>query len=457
MPITPRFTLSQTGTHVVVDIDVPHVRVSVESVQVVVEQATSILHFASPPYLLLLNFQDEDGEKFDELADENCATYIPEDHGKIRLELQKKVPGQWRNLDMIGRLVKGKQQNSTTTANWLQEVVGEDNNVEKLAQDSSPSTTTSESSAAAPIRTIIPTGAYGFARMFHGVFADLGLDAMGQEMLASVWEESEYQIHGDAYRIRRREQRIERELQEFSSERYLGDVEMEDDYLYQCAMAMVPHWCIAKDETPHSMDQVTRKMCDLTVSSGSASHCSQDKHDVSTSFSAEEQRQLASIPYPFLPTNFSTDITMAGLLDILYAYTYDHLLTDGDSTVESAWTISILSVSLSWLEESESIQECIESSLRRTLVYPYIRNITFGLYVWKHVEMILQSGPATIVRCLLRTRDILHKSEFYYLGNKLFVDPYLGWIQKDVDRVRDLLVHAIASLRNVIRLSLIHI
>ena len=35
-----------------------------------------------------------------------------------------------------------------------------------------------------------------------------------------------------------------------------------------------------------------------------------------------------------------------------------------------------------------------------------------------------------VIRSLLRAREILEKSESYYIGNKLFIDPYLYWIQR---------------------------
>lgn len=41
---------------------------------------------------------------------------------------------------------------------------------------------------------------------------------------------------------------------------------------------------------------------------------------------------------------------LLGLADVLFAYAYDHRTTGGDATVESAWTVAVLSPLLSWLE-----------------------------------------------------------------------------------------------------------
>jgi hypothetical protein len=133
-----------------------------------------------------------------------------------------------------------------------------------------------------------------------------------------------------------------------------------------------------------------------------------------------------------------------GLLDILFAYVYDHLLTQGEATVESAWTISTLSCSLSWLDNSRGLTsssdsqsggvgDVVTASLRRTVVYPYLRNLEFGIHVWNQVCEILQfpsDATKCVIRCLLQVRTILEQSELYYLGNKLYIDPYLAWLQR---------------------------
>jgi hypothetical protein len=81
-----------------------------------------------------------------------------------------------------------------------------------------------------------------------------------------------------------------------------------------------------------------------------------------------------------------------------------------------------------WLPE-DSVQTVTASSLRRALIYPYIRNYDFAVYMMTQVTAILRQGIRCVVRCLLKTRTILDRSEMFYLGNKLFLDPYLAWVQ----------------------------
>ena len=78
MPLTPRFTLSQTPTHIYVDINVPSFRLSAEidgGMEVVLMgNNNSEFHFYAKPYLLKLNFfpnsfEDQDNDTAD--ADES--------------------------------------------------------------------------------------------------------------------------------------------------------------------------------------------------------------------------------------------------------------------------------------------------------------------------------------------------------------------------------------------------
>lgn len=52
----------------------------------------------------------------------------------------------------------------------------------------------------------------------------------------------------------------------------------------------------------------------------------------------------------FLLTKEDAISAWLSLIDIMYAFCYNHRTTQGDNTVESAWTINKLSATLSWLQ-----------------------------------------------------------------------------------------------------------
>lgn len=418
MPITPHFSLSQSLSHVTVEIRVPHVRVSVDSVEIVVDDCT--FHFSSPPYLLVLSFPSS-------LVDNNtseceCAKYDPSKNGgTISLTLAKQEPAMWPDLDLMGTLLTPKNSGRGRTDGI--EILDE-----SLHEDEHDNDRIEEDSTEAPLEDIRNAlrPHYGFLNMHSGIFSDLAREGLAAEMLQlpnpDITSAEE-----------RRQLRLEKEFDDFDPNRYLGDLDVEDDYIYQTAMDMKPHWNKAQDDNNNdTTEELAKQLSELTT---------KDNHDDSMRdtpfFTPEESAQLASIPYPLLPSNITRQQDEAlslGLLDILFAYVYDHIMTDGDPTIESSWTVCVLSSTLSWLDvfDKDSLEVTVRHCIRRTLVYPYLRNYQLALDCWKQVSTILQNGRRCIIRCLLQARNILNKSECHYLGNKLFVDPYLAWIQRHV-------------------------
>ncbi|KAL7448576.1 hypothetical protein ACHAWC_001340 [Mediolabrus comicus] len=151
-------------------------------------------------------------------------------------------------------------------------------------------------------------------------------------------------------------------------------------------------------------------------------------------FSSEESHLLAEIPrHTNTPMNLSVEQQKSGLLclvDILFAYVYDHRTTDGDPTVES----NILSPTLSWLEcynpPYDTLDNVLHWSIRRSLIYPYLRSYNLAKLIAEDVSRILKCGRRTVIRCLLQLHKIMEQSESHYLFNKLYIDPMIGWVQQ---------------------------
>jgi protein SHQ1 len=398
MPITPRFQISQTLTHVSIEIRVPHVRVSVNSVEVVVDGPS--LHFSSPPYLLILNFP----APFTDTDASDSAKYDPSrEGGMVTLELRKEEPDLWQDLDLLGQLMRTKPNTGMLRA----EIVSEER-MEGGEHDDEP--TNDDDTLLASDMLNIDRPRYGFMNQFEGVFTDLVREGLATEMLQLP--------QPDATEVNdRRKLRLAAEEETFDPDRYLGDLDIEEDYIYQCAMGMEPHWAA-------SVDSLTEQMASLKTTDATKGY-----------FTDDENSKLAAISYPILPSVIDRQhqrSLLLGLLDILFAYVYDHLITDSDPTIESSWTVCNLSCTLSWLEHfhsTDKLEDVIRFSVRRSLMYPYLRNTDFAMHCWNQVASIVKSGRRCIIRCLLQVRAILDKSEAHYLGNRLYIDPYLGWIQ----------------------------
>ena len=407
MPITPHFDLSQTESHVTIEIRVPHVRVSVDSVEVLVDGST--FHFSSAPYLLVLDFPAPLRDASDD-DDANTAKYDPvREGGMITVELVKLEAAMWDDLDMIGKLMRSKKSSQPVRVT----ILSEESNADPDENDEANQINQKHQQQSVDIRNI-GKSRYGFLHLFVGVFSDLAREGLAAEMI-------QLPNPDETEASERRPMRLKSENENFDDDRYLGDIDVEEDYMYQCAMSMKPHWTNATIIDVHN---ITDQMKSLTTKDG----------DTSSFFTQEERAQLASIPYPIMPPTIDEESSrklMLGLLDLLFAYTYDHLLTDGDPTIESSWTICTLSSLLSWLDDSsDSVNDVVCQSMRRSLVFPYIRNYEFGLHCWQQALQIVKQGRRCAIRSLLQIRQILDKSETHYLGNKLFVDPYLSWLQR---------------------------
>ncbi|KAL3803046.1 hypothetical protein ACHAW5_006870 [Stephanodiscus triporus] len=91
MPIIPRYNLAQTATHLTVEVSIPHVRVSMSTLDLVIVDGTELHLYAPPTYLLRLNLPgrvvDEDAVE-ESLASSSCRPVAGSDDGVARLVVE---------------------------------------------------------------------------------------------------------------------------------------------------------------------------------------------------------------------------------------------------------------------------------------------------------------------------------------------------------------------------------
>ena len=420
MPITPRFKLSQTETHLTVTIHIPHIRVSASSLEVLVEG--SDFHFFSSPYLLYLSFP---GRLLDdaETCRESKASYDPSNqNGVLTVVIYKEEEGIWPDLDLLGNLVNrsgAAASDSVTPSKEKIEVLSSSENETTPDDDENQVGTFTED-----LKSCLKPH-YGFLNMHHSVFTAYAREGLSHEML-------EIPNPDETPSEDRRDLRLDAETEMFDADRYLGDLFLSDDpdseeadMIYVEAVRMVPHW-----EKDVAVDELIGEMKKLdTEESTSPPKKAQDF------FSADESLRLVSTKSQIPPlSQVDKEPTFLSLMDILYAYAYDHRTTFGDATCESSWTIVMLSPTLSWFESYtppyDHIAQVLRWSIRRAMIYPYLRNYSFvARQVVKDVAAILSGGRRVVLRCLLQIQKILEGSEFHYLFNKLYISPYISWIQ----------------------------
>ncbi|KAL7524463.1 hypothetical protein ACHAXR_002041, partial [Thalassiosira sp. AJA248-18] len=408
--------------------------------------------------------------------------YNPEkNHGTLVVILRKEEDDYWQDLDLLGRLQQPTHNQrekmlqattstrTTTTKNPLVQEVGIDDDCkeeeaveEATANNESASTTEVMGDLLSINQKRSPT--YGLFQHFSNVFRDYAREGLAHEMLECPNPDEVYDNNNgenndnDTLEMEqqqnRREMRLEMENEKFDADRYLSDlyVEEEGDMIFDSAMMMTPHWMMETTTTATSssssslqtnsndgssvVETITDQLSKLSTTSDN------DNNEVAPFFTSEESHLLATLPYQknspdqqLLLTAEQKRAAFLSLTDIFFAYAYDHRTTYGESTVESSWTVMILSPSLSWLENYnppyDTLVDVLRYNIRRSLIYPYLRSYTLSTkIVVEDVCRILLGGRRMILRCLLQVHRIMEKSESHYLFNKMYVHPLIGWIQR---------------------------
>jgi len=120
---------------------------------------------------------------------------------------------------------------------------------------------------------------------------------------------------------------------------------------------------------------------------------------------------------------------LLNLVDIIYAYAYDHRITVGEHNVESPWTIATLSPTLAWFESFAYVKDAVLACFRRTLCYPLYRHFNLAKQILKDTITIFRLGKRSILKCLLQIKKILDFGEARHHLSKLYIDYYCVWIQ----------------------------
>jgi len=481
--ITPKFIITQNDEFVIVTIKVPYIRMS--ALEMIAEDCNFSLY--CQPYLLKLTFAFPFREE-----DEECkATYDPfNDNGTLIAYLPKLVHGQhFPDLDLTTKLLQMSKKKAAV--NNSAEKVGtiEVLNSEDFEMDEEEEAMQGGSLPSPFLAAGLSAVAYGFNNMYTRVFTDL------RDELLDMTEIK----HPDQIRPQYRAVlRISAENQLFDPARYLGDqLDGEMDPLYAEAMPFRPFYSeqwdawkgakkvvappeVLSPHTPTSLTELHGTSTDAAetatpaavpipvISSGADPR--DEAFEAVGGFSEADREVLGSkLPnkeYLIAPGSREQESVLLGLVDILFAFCYDHRITLGESNVESAYTISRLSCTLSWLEDfslmqpaftapssasssgalpagmtevktegvsravaEERVANCIKYSLRRCIIYPYLRVWKLARKVLADVAKILFLGKRAILKCLLQLRSTFEHTDTHYLLNKVFVDDYCVWVQ----------------------------
>lgn len=379
--LTPKFEVQQDDRHLIITIFATYAQVTDTEVNIDSETFT----FYSSPYYLRLTFS---GKLVDNEQEKHNVKYDPE-RGAFVIECLKETPGQhFTNLDMLTTLLA--PPGALGVNKPLIEVIDGKNDGSGDEDDCTNSDWSYYQTL--PEENIVTGGhKYGFGNTFSGVFTALQDELKG---VVDILDPDNKPFS------QRREERLACELETFDEDHYLADY-FEIETAQQCVEFIPEFYCLTSDEVK---------------------------------LSEKDQEDMLRLPNKeHLLDKGAKSIVYLGLVDILYAWSYNHRVTLGENCVESAWNISKISATLSWLDSFTQLKHVAVSCVSRSLIYPLIRNWHLAMEVLKDTAQLLSLGHKQVLKCLLEIQRIFNSSEPRYLLNQLYITDYCVWIQKVKD------------------------
>ena len=386
--LTPRFTLDQNDDFVLLVVHAPHIRAS--EVEFYVEAST--FKFYCKPYFLRLTLPGrvvEDGR-------ETCTYDV--DAGDFAIALPKETAGEvFEGLDMITRLL-AKPPAAREAGAPLIEVVGGDEDAEAEIDWEAEQRPWDEGER--ELRGLGSAAGYGFNRRHSSVVG------------RALSEDPEAVECADPERMgpaEREAARVAAEDARFNPARYAGEVADEEGEV-AALVAAVPVW--------------------------------QRRGEAWTE---EERERLQRLPRVELMVD-APKRELLGLVDMLFGWAYDCRITEGEHTVESGWTISRLSATLSHLVEHRGLKEAAVACMRRALAYPLLRHWDLAAAVLADVAELLRLGRRAVLRCLLDMQSVFERDESRHVLNAIYITDYCVWVQSVEDGVFVRLGESLAGL-----------
>ncbi|CEI99810.1 hypothetical protein RMCBS344292_13890 [Rhizopus microsporus] len=394
--ITPTFKVDQDDNFVYITINTPHVRA--QDVDLYVEG--SEFRFYLRPYFLRLHFPGNIIED-----DQSKATYDPS-AGQFTIKVSKETKGeQFADLDLLTKLLARTGETEKKKKPMI-EVVGEESTEMEEAEEFNW-----EIPQELPKEQLSTHTYYGFNQQYTGYFTHV------QETLNEI---NDIQSPETSTIESRREERLQLENERFDEDHYCTD--------------------FAEDE------DIRQLMKYKTVYAKELKRMQKENDEAKMTFTRQEEEMMRQLPRKeYLVSNEKS--VYLGLVDLLFAYSYNHRMTEGEGNVESAWCVGKLSSTLSCLEQFSTLKEVIITSFRRSLIYPLYRHFEFSEKVVQDVYILFKLGKRAILKALLEMKYIFDHHDVYYIYSKIYLDDYCVWIQHASDHVLRTLAHELHHLK----------
>ncbi|KAG2189066.1 hypothetical protein INT44_004208 [Umbelopsis vinacea] len=427
--ITPAFTVEQDHSSVTIKINTPHVRA--QDVDLFVEG--SEFKFYLKPYFLRLQLPGNIIEDEKSTANYDIAT------GIFTIMVTKETAGEhFEDLDLLTKLLarrgEVKPAESTPKKPLIEVISSTSESQEDKIMDAAefdwqlPQELPTE-------ELLTSTTTYGFNSQYNHYFTHVDETANEINCVQSP-EKSTAES--------RREDRVNEENAKFDEDYYVNDFvnteEIDDIIKYKSIwwkeLKRIQKKAAAEEKQSkvqliqEIVPENNSDIADLTMGNLEINDYSQSLIE----FTDKENSIMRTLPNrEYLLSNEKS--IYLGLIDILFAYSYNHRQTEGEDTVESAWTIGKLSPTIAGLEKFSTLQETLISCYRRALAFPLYRNYKLCDKILQDVYILLKLGKRAILKALLEIKDMFDHHDIYYIYCKIWLDDYCIWIQQSSDNV----------------------
>lgn len=393
--ITPQFKITQDEEFVRVQIRAPYIKATDMQFVVTENQFT----FALSPYYLRLRFS---GNLVDD--DERTETRYVAETSIIEVKVPKETKGEeFTDLDMVSKLLatksefkSGSQRAPTASKPMIEEIGGTSEQPETLGDEEIDWEVPQEAPPAFDTEdTRLGPATYGFDNKYSGVVGDAVQEDVGND-INEVWDPSAITT-AERASLRHQNEELHFDADHYAADKY--DNPMIEELL---------QW-----EPP------------------TGTELSGDEHD--------RVARLARKTYVL------TDAKAAylGLVAILFGYAYDARTTQGEPTVESAWTVGKLCPYFACLDASfRDVRSVAVSCTRRSLVFPLYRHWELSRKVWDDVYNILRDGRPAILKALASLLGLFEQDR-YAVYRRIWLEDYTVWIQHASDAVVRSLAHEV--------------
>lgn len=170
-------------------------------------------------------------------------------------------------------------------------------------------------------------------------------------------------------------------------------------------------------------------------------------------FTKEEQERMNNLPKKSYLIDDPRPLYYT-VVSMLFAYMYDLRSNEGESTVESAWTIGKLAPQICCVDsqlvqsnnstETSMLKVIVLTMDRRALSYPLIRNYELVQKCWQDVYTVLRCGTRGVLKALMSAREFFRFHDVYYVYCLIWLDDLCNWVLRDCnEKVLRNLAHAL--------------